>query len=166
MGISVEFGVTTVNGSSTMFISTKEMDESMLDFFSTSSEIHELLVSFVPGRDKEAYITTTGRTFDLEVLAVVLVESLQTTISLLPIIDLKHSPLNQEQVDGEPDRSSPIGITTKHPRSGITGPVSNTELFPIDIHREGVFVVMQRHSASQQLSFVSLYISRTHDRTP
>ena len=47
MGISVKFGVTTINGSSTMFISAKEMDESMLDFFSTSSEIHELLVSLV-----------------------------------------------------------------------------------------------------------------------
>jgi hypothetical protein len=47
MGISVEFGVTTINGTSTMFISAEEMDESMLDFFSTSSEIHELVVSLV-----------------------------------------------------------------------------------------------------------------------
>jgi hypothetical protein len=46
VGISVEFGVTTIDGSSTMFISAKEMNESMLDFFSTSSEIHELRVSF------------------------------------------------------------------------------------------------------------------------
>jgi hypothetical protein len=47
MGISVEFGVTTINGSSTMFISAEEMDESMLDLFGTSSEVHELLVSFI-----------------------------------------------------------------------------------------------------------------------
>jgi hypothetical protein len=33
------------------------------------------------GKNYEAYITTAGRTFDLKVLAVVLVESLQTTIS-------------------------------------------------------------------------------------
>jgi hypothetical protein len=85
MGISVEFGVSTINGSSTMFISTKEMDESMLDFLGTSSEVHELLVSLSLYERSKAYITTTGRTFDLEVLAVVLVESLQTTISTSPI---------------------------------------------------------------------------------
>ena len=45
MGISVQFGVTTIDGSSTMFVSTEEMDESMLDLFGTSSEIHELSVS-------------------------------------------------------------------------------------------------------------------------
>lgn len=48
MGISVEFGVTTIDSSSTMFISTEEMDESMLNLFGTSSEIHELIVSFGP----------------------------------------------------------------------------------------------------------------------
>ena len=45
MGISVQFGVTTIDGSSTMFVSTEEMDESMLNLFGTSSEIHELSVS-------------------------------------------------------------------------------------------------------------------------
>jgi len=50
MGISVEFGVTTIDSSSTMFISTEEMDESMLDLFGTPSEIHELSVSFVPSQ--------------------------------------------------------------------------------------------------------------------
>jgi hypothetical protein len=85
MRISVEFGVTTVNGSSTMFISAEEMDESMLNLLGTSSEVHELLVSLVQRQARKAYITTTGRTFDLKVLAVVLVESLQTTISTSPI---------------------------------------------------------------------------------
>jgi hypothetical protein len=87
MGISVEFGVSTINGSSTMFISAKEMDESMLDFLGTSSEIHELLVSLIRRRAQKAYITTTGRTFDLEVLTIVLVESLQTIISTSPIAE-------------------------------------------------------------------------------
>jgi hypothetical protein len=119
------------------------------------------------GRSREAYITTTGRTFDLEVLAVVLVESLQTAISTSSMqAERESSPLNQEQVDSEPNRSSPIGITTKHSRSGISRPIANTELFPIDIHGEGVFVVVQRHSAGQQLSFIQVYTSRTHDRTP
>jgi len=54
MGISVEFGVPTVNGSSTMFISAKEMDESMLDLLGTSSEIHELLVSLVSRRGSKS----------------------------------------------------------------------------------------------------------------
>jgi hypothetical protein len=39
-------------------------------------------------RSYEAYITTTGRTFDLKVLTVVLVESLQTAISTSPIEDV------------------------------------------------------------------------------
>jgi hypothetical protein len=77
MRISVEFGVTTVHGSSTMFVSTEEMDESVLDLLGTACEVHELTVSFDPGRlEIVAYITTASRTFDLEVLAVVLVESL------------------------------------------------------------------------------------------
>lgn len=50
MRISVEFRVTAINGSSTMFISAKEMDESVLDFLSTSCEVHELHVSFVLGK--------------------------------------------------------------------------------------------------------------------
>ena len=53
MGISVEFGVTTIDSSSTMFISTEEMDESMLNLFGTSSKIHELLISFVPEGDNQ-----------------------------------------------------------------------------------------------------------------
>jgi len=85
MGISVEFGVTTINGSSTMFISAEEMDESMLDLLGTSSEVHELLVSLSLNERSKAYITTAGRTFDLKVLTIVLVESLQTTISTSPI---------------------------------------------------------------------------------
>jgi hypothetical protein len=89
MGISVEFGVSTIDGSSTMFISAEEMDESMLNLLGASSEVHELLVSLVQRRERKAYITTTGRTFDLEVLAVVLVESLQTTISTSPITEVK-----------------------------------------------------------------------------
>jgi hypothetical protein len=85
MGVSVEFGVTTIDSSSTMFISAEEVNESMLDFLGTSSEIHELVVSLSLYVILKAYITTAGRTFNLKVLTVVLVESLQTTMSTAPI---------------------------------------------------------------------------------
>jgi hypothetical protein len=64
-----------------VFVSAEEMDESMLDLLGTTSEVHELYVSFT-SLDLEdlAYITTAGRTLNLKILAVVLVESLQTNI--------------------------------------------------------------------------------------
>ena len=42
MRISVQLGVSTIDGTSTMFVSAKEMDESMLDLFGTTSQVHEL----------------------------------------------------------------------------------------------------------------------------
>jgi hypothetical protein len=42
MGVSVQFRVTTVDGSSTMFVSAEQVDESVLDLFGTTSEVHEL----------------------------------------------------------------------------------------------------------------------------
>lgn len=45
------------------------------------------------------HVAGTGWTLDLQCVAVVLVESLQT--------------LNQEEVDSEPDRSSPVGVSAK-----------------------------------------------------
>ena len=42
MRISVQLGVTTVDGTSTMFVPAKEMNESMLNLFGTTSQVHEL----------------------------------------------------------------------------------------------------------------------------
>jgi hypothetical protein len=42
MGVSVQLGVTTVDGSSTMLVSAEQVDESVLDLFGTTSEVHEL----------------------------------------------------------------------------------------------------------------------------
>jgi len=42
MRISVQFGVSTIDGTSTMFVSAKEMNKSMLNLFGTTSQIHEL----------------------------------------------------------------------------------------------------------------------------
>jgi hypothetical protein len=52
-------------------------------------------------------------------------------------------PLDQQEVDSQPDRSSPIGVSTKHAGPGITWPVSNSKVLSVDVHREGMIVVVQ-----------------------
>lgn len=42
MRISVQLGVSTINGTPTMFVSAKEMNKSMLNLFGTTSQVHEL----------------------------------------------------------------------------------------------------------------------------
>lgn len=115
MGISVKLGITTVHCSSTMFVSGEDMDKTMLNFFCRAGEGH--------------VVSASCRTFDSETIAVILVESLER--------------LDEQKIDGEPDGASPVGVTTKHAGARIAWPVANTKFVAIDVHREGVIMVIE-----------------------
>lgn len=115
MGVSVKLGVTTVHCPSTMLVPGEDMDKAMLNFFCRTGEGH--------------VVPAPCRTLDSEAIAIILVEPLER--------------LDEQKVDGEPDGASPVGVTTKHAGTGVTWPVADTEFFAVDIHREGVIVVVE-----------------------
>ena len=65
-----------------------------------------------------------------EVRSVVLVETLKR--------------FDEQEGSSEPDRSTPVRVSSKHGRVRISRPVVNAELFSVDIHRPGVFLVITR----------------------
>lgn len=115
VGVSVKLGITTVHRSSTMFVSGEDMDKTMLNFFCRAGEGH--------------VVPAPCGTLDSEAIAVILMESLER--------------LDEQKVDGEPDGTSPIGVTTKHAGAGVTWPVADTKFIAVDVHREGVVVVIE-----------------------
>ena len=72
--VAIQLGVPAVRGTPTFRITTEDVDDPVLDLFRDLNEVH--------------VIPAASRALDLQVIAVVLVEPLQT--------------LNQEEVDRQP----------------------------------------------------------------
>ena len=74
MWIVIEFRIIAIGGASTLHITPKDMDDAVLQFFGDVREVH--------------VVPAVGGTLDLELVAVVLVEALET--------------FDEEEVDGQP----------------------------------------------------------------
>ena len=72
--VAIQLRVPTVGGTSTLCVTTENMDDPVLDLLRHLNEVH--------------VVPAAGGTLDLEIVAIVLVESLQT--------------LDQEEVDSKP----------------------------------------------------------------
>lgn len=107
--VPVELWVASVDGTSAVLVPAEDVDQAVLDLLGASRKVHVLQVSGKPYLAHErAHVATAGWALDLQILPIVLVESLQT--------------LNEEQVDGEPDRPSPVRVTTKlHSQPNVGG---------------------------------------------
>lgn len=115
MGITIESRVSAICSSSSIHILSKYVDDAMLDFFCNLVEWH--------------IVTTPSGTLDLEVVPIVLVEALKR--------------LDQEEVGRQPDGSTPIGVTAKHARVRVAGPVCNFVVLSVDVHRIRTVLVVE-----------------------
>lgn len=76
--VTVQLGITTVDRTSARLVSTENVYQAVLDLLRAAGKGHELerLVQLSWGVYM-THVSATGRTFDLERVAIVLVESLQ-----------------------------------------------------------------------------------------
>jgi hypothetical protein len=51
---------------------------------------------------------------------------------------------DEQEGGSEPDRSSPVRVSTEHGRVRVSRPVVNTEFFSVDVHRPRVIFVIAR----------------------
>lgn len=63
MRVSIELLVTPVRSTSSLDVTSKDMNDTVLDFFRSAKQVH--------------VITTSTRTFDLQIITVILMEPLQ-----------------------------------------------------------------------------------------
>lgn len=90
-------------------------------------------VSARPMRAREAkatHVSRPGGTLNQQRLAVVLVEALEG--------------LDEEEVDREPDGTSPVRVAAEHARARVAWPVADAELLAVDVHLPRVLVVIER----------------------
>ena len=91
------------------------------------------MLDFSGDAEERHLVSTAGRTFDLEVVAVVHPEALET--------------FDEQEIDGydesmdylegtEPDWTSPVTVATKHATLGVSGPILDSEFLAIDDIRE------------------------------
>lgn len=116
MGVTIELRVSTIRSSATIHILSKYVNNAMLDLFRNLIQRHR--------------VTTPSGALDLEVVPIVLVEALQR--------------LNKEEVGRQPDRSTPIGVATKHARVRVARPVCNFVVLPVDVSRIRMVFVVER----------------------
>jgi hypothetical protein len=104
----------------------------MLDFAGDSEEGH--------------FVTTSCGTFDLEVVAVIHPETLETLNEQeIDRCELGRADLRGE--DTEPNRTSPVTVSTKHAAFRVSRPVFDFKFLAVDditewfpIRRRGVFL--------------------------
>ncbi len=79
-------------------------------------------------RDQGACSHRTGGAFDLERISVVLVEALER--------------FDEQEVNADPNGTTPVRVTTEHGTVRITGPVTDTKVFTANVDVEGVLLVV------------------------
>jgi len=115
MGVTIELRVSTIRGPASVHILSKYVDNAMLNLFRNLVQWHK--------------VTTPSGALDLEVVPIVLVEALER--------------LDKEEVGRQPDGATPIGITTKHARVRVAGPVRDFVVLPFDVHRIRMVLVIE-----------------------
>jgi hypothetical protein len=111
--IIVEAIISCVDAAPSVVIAGKEMLQSMLEFFRDLTQMH--------------FDATASRAFNLEIGSVEEIESLER--------------LNQQKVDAEPDRSSPVAVAAKQSSVRVSRNVANFELLTLDFHGVGILFV-------------------------
>jgi len=114
MGITIELRVSTIGSSTSIHILAKYVDNAMLDFLRNLVQWHK--------------VTTPRGALDLEVVPIVLMKTLKR--------------LDKEEVRRQPDWSTPIGVTAKHARVRVAGPVCNLVVLSVDAHRVRMVLVV------------------------
>lgn len=144
MGIPVQLWVSTIHSPATILVSGEDVNESMLDLFGASSEIHVLMSGLASlyesgensaasgslnihtgegrKRKKDSHrqsqlgILPGGNRRNIGGIA----EDYNISLCQLPTtqrgayVDGRvSSPFNQQEIDGTPDRTSPVGVTAK-----------------------------------------------------
>lgn len=111
--VVVEAIISSVDAAPSVVITGKEVLQSMLEFFRDFTQMH--------------FDATASRAFDLELGPVEEVESLER--------------FNQQKVDAEPDRSSPVTVAAEQSSVRVSGNVANFELLTLDFHGVGILLV-------------------------
>lgn len=114
MLVEIETVITVVDTSSSIVSSSEKMLKAMLDLLRDLAQVH--------------IVTTSSGTLDLELGSVEEEETLQR--------------LDQQEVDTEPDRSSPVAVATKEASVRVTRDIPNTEILTIDFHGEWILLVI------------------------
>lgn len=124
MRIIVKHGNTTIAWPTFLIISRKDANKPMLQFLRHMSEVQE--------------VPTSGRTFHLEIFAIVLVEPLQT--------------FDEQKVDRVPHWTAPVAVAAKHRTVTVAGPVADAEILPAYVHAERMFLVVLAQRAHTELT--------------
>ena len=96
--VSVQLWVTAVARPAAFHVSAEDVDQTVLDLIGRAGKRH--------------VVATASRALYCKCIAVVLMETLKTTVS---VALLQHSPFNQQEIDSNPDRATPVGVSTKLP---------------------------------------------------
>lgn len=113
--VEVERVITAIDASATVIASSKKMLQAVLKFFSDMTQVH--------------VVTRSNRAFNLKALSKKEVVSLQR--------------LDEEEVDTDPDRATPVAVASKQPTVRIARNVAYLELLSVYLHGERVvFVVL------------------------
>ena len=138
MRILVQFWDTSIGSTLAFVVPSENMYDTVLNLLSNRKEIH--------------VFATSGRTFNLQVITVVLVESLQTLNKYKVGCKLKKGKTNVNLILKStqgctfPDRTTPVRVSSKHSRVRVTRPVVNFVSLSPDFHTPWLVLVLLRKS--------------------
>lgn len=116
MRIEIEQVITGIDAPPAILVPGHQMLQPVLDFLGDVAQVHE--------------VTASRGTFDLEIVSVEEEEALER--------------LDQQEVDTQPDRSSPVAITTEKAAVRVSRNVAHRKRLSVDFHFVWIFLVIFR----------------------
>lgn len=131
--IEIQHIVTGVDASSAIIGSRKQMLQTVLNLFRHLTEMH--------------VVTASRRALNLELGSVEEIEALER--------------FYQEEVDTQPDGTSPVTVATKEATVRVAGNVADLEHLAIDVHGKGMVLVELGQGADSVVAKEFIFVQHT-----